>query len=73
MNRTVLQVVVQCSNPREFLFIRVFKGVLSSALVNKKNANSNQPKTRLEASKPPTYFPDYSNIWSLEKGEVKLT
>ena len=38
--------------------IRVFKGVLSSELVDQeqKNANDNQQKTRLEASKPPTYF-----------------
>ena len=37
-------------------FIRVFKGVLSSELVDQeqKNANGNQQKTRLEASKPPT-------------------
>ena len=26
--------VVQCSNPREFFFIRVFKGVLSSEFVD---------------------------------------
>ena len=45
-------------------FIRVFKGVLSSEFKEKselvdqeqKNANGNQQKTRLEASKPPTYF-----------------
>ena len=39
-------------------FIRMFKGVLSPELVDQeqKNANGNQQKTRLEASKPPTYF-----------------
>ena len=41
-----------------FLFIRVFKEVLSSELVDQeqKNANGDQQKTRLEASKPPTVF-----------------
>ena len=41
-----------------FFFIRVFKGMFSSELVDQeqKNANGNQRKTRLEASKPPTYF-----------------
>ena len=39
-------------------FIRLFKGVLSSEFVDQeqKNVNGNQQKTRLEASKPPTYF-----------------
>ena len=36
----------------------MFKGVLSSEAIGQeqKNANGNQQKTRLEASKPPTYF-----------------
>ena len=36
----------------------MFKGVLSSESIGQeqKNANGNQQKTRLEASKPPTYF-----------------
>ena len=52
------KLLVQCSNHREYFFIRVVKGVLSSELVDQeqKNANGNQQKTRLEASKPPTYF-----------------
>ena len=43
---------------RSFFFSRVFKGVLSVELVDQeqKNANGNQQKTHLEASKPPTYF-----------------
>ena len=51
--------VVQCSIPREFFFIRVFKAVLSSELLvdqEQKNANCNQQKTRLEASKPSNVF-----------------
>ena len=41
-----------------YFFIRVFQGVLSSELVDQeqKNANGNQQKTRLEASKPPSVF-----------------
>ena len=39
-------------------FICAFKGMLSSELVDQehKNANGNQQKTRLEASKSPTFF-----------------
>ena len=52
------KLLVLCSNSREFFFIRVFKGVLSSELVDQEetNANGNQQKPRLEASKPSTYF-----------------
>ena len=44
-----------CSMP----LIRVFCRVLSSELVERKqnNTNNNQQKTRLEASKPSTYYP----------------
>ena len=54
---TVLQVTgTMQQSTRVFIFIRVFEGVLSSELVDQeqKNANGNQQKTRLEASKPPT-------------------
>ena len=39
-------------------FIRVFKGGLSSELVDQEeeNANGYQQNTNLETSKPPTYF-----------------
>ena len=45
------KLLVQCSNPREFFFIRVFKGVLSSEFVDyeQKKTNDNQQKTRLSA------------------------
>ena len=58
MNTTVLQVTGTMQQSSRFFFICVFKGVLSSELVDQeqKNANGNQQKTRHEASKPPTTY-----------------
>ena len=50
------KLLVQCSNPREFFFIRVFKGVLSSEFVTRNK------KKRTITSKKHAYRPETSYV-----------